>query len=684
MHNQPFLHELVTAVRAPATVLSGQDGQLRPFGAQGWLIADVRHLSELTVTLDGHEPVPLGYRQESAAQLRFVAAARHLGDEITEPTVRVERRRRTGANTLRETVEVVNDSRTPVSTTLSVRLAVDLAPVLVFRAGRATTPVVAGEQSGVLAAWVADAGTTTVTADRAPDRVERGDHVRLDWELLLPPRTRVAVTVDLTAVADDAVFTAPAETPTDGRDRTEDGYRRYVSSVESRDSGLTGLFATGLDDLEHLLLADGAAPADLFAAAGTPWYLTLFGRDSLWTARFALPLGTDLALGTLRTLARRQGVRHDAETEEQPGKIPHEIRRVPSGAESGIGLPPSYYGTIDATPLWISLMHDAWRWGADVTDLLDPMLRALDWVLAHDGFLSYRDELGRGLANQGWKDSPDSIQDSQGNLSAAPVALSEAQAYAHRAALDAATLLDAFGRPGAQAARDWAAAMNDRFRPAFWVRDNEGPFPALALDAHGAPVDALASNLGHLLGSGLLTPDESALVATRLGSSRLDSGRGLRTLDGTHPYFNPVGYHTGSVWPHDTAIAVDGLARAGHPAVAASLAAGVVRAGVHFGHRLPELYGGWAAEDGPLLDYPSTCRPQAWSAASAFVLVRAALGLDADVPNGRLTVRPAPEFADWFPLRVSGLAVAGRELHVDVDREGRATVTTEAPLRIDT
>jgi glycogen debranching enzyme len=217
--------------------------------------------------------------------------------------------------------------------------------------------------------------------------------------------------------------------------------------------------------------------------------------------------------------------------------------------------------------------------------------------------------------------------------------------------------------------------MNARFRAAFWVRDAAGPFPALALDAHGRPADALASNMGHLLGSGLLTPQESALVACRLGGARLDSGYGLRTFDGTHPYFNPLGYHTGSVWPHDTAIAVDGLARAGHAEVAAALAAGVVRAGSRFGYRLPELYGGWSAQDGPLLDYPSACRPQAWSAASVFVFVRAALGLVPDVRGGTLTVRPSAAFAPWFPLVVDGVEVAGRRLCVTVDETGTATVT---------
>ncbi len=659
MHNQPFLHELVTAVAAPATVLSAPDGQLRSDGAQGWLVADVRHVAELTVLVDDRPPVALGHRREGPDRLRFVAAVRHLGDEITEPTVRVERHRRTGPGTLEETITLVNDSRREITTTVSVRLAADLAPVLAFRGGQRPALVPPTAADG-LTEWVSGSRVTALTSDRTPDDVVLDEHARLDWHLTIAPRGRVTWTLTMTAssASDDAVFTAPAAP-------------RGTADLTSVDQDLTSLFRTGLADLDHLLLADAAAPEDLFAAAGAPWYLTLFGRDSLWTARFTLPLGTDLAMGTLRTLARRQGTRHDPETAEEPGKIAHEIRRVPSDVDAGAGLPPVYYGTIDATPLWISLMHDAWRWGADVTDLRAPLRRALDWVLSHDDFLSYRDELGRGLANQGWKDSVDAIQDSAGNLAAAPVALSEAQAYAHRAALDAAAMLDAFGLPGADEARAWAERMNSRFRSAFWVRDSEGPFPALALDAQGRPVDALASNMGHLLGSGLLTEDESALVAARLGNERLDSGYGLRTFDGTHAFFNPVGYHTGSVWPHDTAIAVDGLARAGHAEVAAALAAGVVRAGAHFDHRLPELYGGWAAEDGPLLAYPSTCRPQAWSAASVFVLVWAALGLTPDTRE----VRPSPAFASWFPLTVDGVVLGGRRVRITVDAAGAATVS---------
>jgi glycogen debranching enzyme len=665
-----FTHELTTAVCAPAAVLSDRDGQLRRRGAQGFLVADVRHLAELTVLVDGEPAEPIGDRPVAADELVFLGAVIGLGDDNGDPTVRLERRRRVGADTLRESIELVNDSRTTITATVSVQLASDMAPVLAFRYGQATDLVTPRPAPGALASWAAGECATTATADREPDRVEVGDdHVRAEWNLRVPARAAAGVTLTFgaTSATEEAVVCAP---------RTRE---LGALTVESREPALDRLVTTGLDDFRALLLADPAAPDDRFAGAGTPWYFTLFGRDSLWAARFALPLGTDLALGTLRALARRQGTKHDPETAEQPGKMAHEIRQLPAGIERQPGLPPCYYGTIDATPLWISLLHDAWRWGApeaEVEPLLEPMRRALDWVLEHE-FLSYVDESGRGLANQGWKDSADSIQDSAGRIATPPIVLSEAQAYAHRAALDAAALLTAFGRPGADEAGQWAAGLAERFRKSFWVSG----FPALALDGAGRPVDTLASNLGHLLGTGLLSTVEESTVAGRL--PELDSGYGLRTMDAAHPYFNPIGYHTGSVWPHDTAIAVGGLSRAGHPAMASALAAGLVRAGTHFDHRLPELYGGWPATQGPPLAYPAACRPQAWSAAAAFVLVSAALGLSADVPAGRLTVAPSRAFAAWFPLRATGLSIAGHPLTVEVDREGTPTVTTTAPVTVD-
>lgn len=282
----------------------------------------------------------------------------------------------------------------------------------------------------------------------------------------------------------------------------------------------------------------------------------------------------------MRTLARRQGVRSDRDTQEQPGKILHEVRRSEQTFHDSFGLPASYYGTVDATPLWVTLLHDAWRWGLapeEVEQLLPHAESALAWMRDHadadgDGFLEYIDETGRGLANQGWKDSSDGIRYRDGRLAAPPIALCEVQAYAYEAARGGAALLRAFGRPGADRWEEWADRLRERFRAHFWVEDEHGRYPAVALDRDKRPVDSVTSGFGHLLGTGLLDRDESALLAARISAPDLDSGHGLRTLSSASVGYNPYGYHIGSIWPHDTAIAVHGLVRAGFPDEAAPLA----------------------------------------------------------------------------------------------------------------
>ena len=292
-----------------------------------------------------------------------------------------------------------------------------------------------------------------------------------------------------------------------------------------------------LDDLDGMRMGTTAHPDDTFLAAGVPWYLTLFGRDSIWAARMLLPLDLGPAAGTLRALARLQGTKINSAAAEEPGKIPHELRRA-AFELGGMTLPPLYYGTIDATPLWICLLHDAWRAGladAEVVDLLPALERALTWLTDvadsdGDGFLNYLDASGRGLANQGWKDSADAIRFHDGRIAEGSIALCEVQGYAYEAAISGATLLESFGRPGADRLRGWAADLAERFRAAFWCGDGETRFPALALDGRKRRVDSLTSNIGHLLGTGLLNGDEERLVAVRMASAELDSGLGLRTM----------------------------------------------------------------------------------------------------------------------------------------------------------
>jgi glycogen debranching enzyme len=667
--NQPYLHELVTVVAAPGLALSDSAGQLTGAGATGFYLADRRVLSRLVVGVDGREPAPVAGQSLDTATARFVGVVRHLGDTGPDPTVFVERDRAVSPRGLRETICLVSRAREPLSCTVNLELDADLADIAEVKAGRQTAmpPFRPDLASPGTVRWpVADGIAVIATVSPAPDetRLAAPSRVLAGWDVTLPARGRWEATVEVTA-------TAPGEPPV-AAPPTRQLWR--APAVTAGDHRLPALVARSVADLAGLLAADPVATDDHYLTAGAPWYLTLFGRDSLWAARMALPLGTDLAAGTLRTLARRQGTGTDPGAEEEPGKILHEVRIGPAGAER-------YYGTVDATPLWISLLHDAWRWGlpeAEVAALLPNLEAALGWLraAAGDGFVRYVDNAGV-LSNQGWKDSFDSIQFADGRLAEPPIALCEVQAYAFAAALEGAAMLDALGRPGGDGWRDWAAGLRDRFRDAFWVEDRAGRYPAIALDGAARPVDTVTSNIGHLLGTGFLDEAETAAVVRRLAAPDMDCGFGLRTMSSRSAGFNPLSYHGGSVWSHDTAVALRGLAAVGTApagAVAASLVRGLLAAAPAFGFRLPELYGGESAGGGRLpLAYPAACRPQAWSAGAALVVLTATLGLTPDAPAGRLTLRPMRP-SPVGELTVHGLRVAGHPLDLRLTADGAAEV----------
>ncbi len=647
---QPALHDLVAAVHAPTAVLGAADGQIRAAGAQGLFHGDRRALSRAELRVAGHEPEPVTSAPAGPHGARFVGLVRQLGDPGPDPTVRVDRLREARPDGMVEDIVIRSTAAGPVSATVTIDLAFDGAGMSGIKAGVPVSTV---------------DGQTVVEGEGA---ARRGD--RLEWTVDVPPRGTVTLRWAV-RVTGDRLAVAPARTPVE--------WSRPALVADDR--RLVRLLDRSLDDLAALRLTEPDLPTDTFLGAGVPWYLTLFGRDCLWAARMLLPLGTGLADGTLRVLARRQGTRIDERTGEAPGKIMHELRY---GAAFGVTAdgPVTYYGTVDATPLWIGLLHDAWRWGLAedrVVALLPNLEAALGWLDRYadpdgDGFLEYLDRTGRGLANQGWKDSADAVRYRDGRLADPPIALCEVQGYAYQAAVAGADLLDAFGRPGGDRWREYAADLAERFRARYWVDGPDGPYPALALDRDKRPVDALTSNIGHLLGTGLLDPAESALVAARLVGPELSGGYGLRTMSSRDGGFSPLSYHCGSVWPHDTAIVLGGLARAGFGAAAAVLAEGLLAAAESFGYRLPEVYGGDDRDAvGRPVPYPASCRPQAWSAAAAVAVLHAALGLDPDVPAGELRVRPLPG-APLGAIEARGLRLAGRPLDIRLDGTGGVTL----------
>ncbi|EYR65129.1 hypothetical protein N866_13215 [Actinotalea ferrariae CF5-4] len=677
---QPLLHDLLVATMAPTQAWSGADGQVRAAGAQGFYDGDVRVLSRAVLTVDGAEPEAIGAGPAGPGVVEAVSLLRTVDGPGADPTVRLRRRRTVVPGGVEERLAVANATDGVVVVPLEVALAADLAPMEPVKAGHAGAPQAATAQGDVLT-WHGDGVDVVVRADAADVDLTDPTAPVLRWRLELRPGE--TATVEWTLTADRAESPVLPGPPT---------ATWSTPHVRADDRRLTALLHRGLEDLATLRMRARFAPDDVFVAAGAPWFFTLFGRDSLWAARMLLPLGTELAAGTLRTLAARQGTTVDPGTAEQPGKILHEVRSTELDLGDGAVLPPLYYGTVDATPLWVCLLHDAWRWGMptdEVEALLPAAEAALGWMAEHgdadgDGFLEYLDETGRGLANQGWKDSGDSVQWRDGTLATGPIALCEVQGYAHEAAVAGAALLEAFGRPGAERWRAWAEGLRERFRDAFWVQDDDGGYPAIALDADKKAVDTLTSNIGHLLGTGLLSAADEAQVARRLASPEMDSGYGLRTMATSSDGYWPLRYHGGSVWTHDTAIVVAGLVRAGHPDVAASLAEGLLAAAADVDYRLPELYSGDARGSVPaMVPYPAACRPQAWAAASSVVLLTAFLGLDPDVPAGRLAVRPTAP-APFGALEVHGLRLGGADLSVAVGGDGALThVRTSAPVRLD-
>lgn len=658
---QPFLHDLASCVAAPGLLLASADGQVRPGGVSGWYVADRRLLDTVVLEVEGSGLDLVRAATVGAARQEFSYVARGLGDHQPDPTVRLDRVRELTPTGFAETVVVESTAQEPVDLVVHLRIGGDLAPMTEVKQGATPPPVGPRATSTGLRLESEHA-----TVDLAGEGAEIDAGGRLTWRFGLDRGARRELR--LSARADVAGLFGSGAPAT------------WAVAVEAADVRVARTAAQSLADLDGLLLDDDG---DRFLAAGSPWFLTLFGRDSLWAARMMVPFDTGLALSTLRVLAKRQGTRLDVTSEEEPGKILHEVRN----GELDLGalvLPPVYFGSVDATPLFVATLADAHEWGADpdaVRSLLPAARGCLTWMLeqsAETGWLRYVDRTGRGLANQGWKDSPDSVQFADGRLADPPIALCEVQAYAYEAAVRGADLLAAYGEEEVPGLRDWAARLAERFAEDFWVGSADGGHVAIALDRDGRRADSVTSNLGHVLGTGLLPADRASRVADLLADPRLDSGFGLRTLAADSPRFSRLSYHGGSVWPHDTAIAVRGLAAEGRREEAARLARGLFVAAEGFGYRLPELYGGDAASDVPLPSaYPAACRPQAWSAAAPLAVLVAVAGVRVD-PTAREVRHPAFTSRALGPYTVRGLRAgqAAFDLHVHASGAVRVDLVT--------
>jgi glycogen debranching enzyme len=612
---QPLLDAAVIVLEAPTQVWSDDAGSMGSAPIHGIYHGDVRQVRALETTVDATTLESIGWSSPTPQRVLFTDVLRGLDDESADPKVRLDRDRVVTAGSFTERIRISSHLHATTAVGITVQLTPDFAPMQLVKAGMGTDAEWTWDGRTCRAG---DASFTLVAPGAAV--TSDGERLTLRWDLGLSPRGTQTVEWSLDLADTTLVVTAPARPAA-------------AQLPEAADPRAARWLEQASADLAALRLATPDHPDDAFYAAGAPWFFTLFGRDSIWAARLGLAADPSIAASTLRVLGRMQGTAHDASTAEAPGKIPHELR---SGAlilpGEGVHLPPLYYGTVDATPLWVCLLadvHDAGMPDDELRGFLPTLRGALDWMIEHgdasgSGFIDYADESGHGLANQGWKDSGDSIQWRDGRLAEGPIALSEVQAYAYEAAVRGAVLLEMLGEPGADELHAWAAELRTRFRDAFWVTTEEGRYPAIALDAHGAAVDTLTSNIGHLFGTGILDPDEERVCADLLAGDSMSSGYGIRTMSTGAAGYWPLSYHGGSVWTHDSAIAVHGMLRSGLDDDARAIARQLLDVAEGFDYRVPELHSGDArVPGGRPVPYPAACRPQAWSAAAAVVCAQA-------------------------------------------------------------
>jgi glycogen debranching enzyme len=429
--------------------------------------------------------------------------------------------------------------------------------------------------------------------------------------------------------------------------------------------------------------------------AGVPWYAVPFGRDAIITSLQTLIYNPEIAEGTLRYLAAHQGKKVDEYTEEQPGKIMHELRRGELARLAEVPHTP-YYGTVDATPLFLVLFCEAMEWrGSEklYRDILPTAMKALEWIDAYgdrdgDGYVEYVGQRAGGVINQGWKDSANSVQHADGTNAPQPIALVEVQGYVYAAKMGLARQLRLRGDPTASKLEAEAQDLKQRFNRDFWMEDQS--FFALALDRDKRQVPSVTSNAGHCLWSGICEPEKAAAVAARLMADDMFSGWGIRTLSNRSPNYNPMSYHNGSVWPHDTALVALGLRRIGDTEGANRVVTGLIEAGFRFPDgRLPELFCGFARDqrfNSSPTAYVVSCSPQAWAAGCVFMLLHCILDARADLAGGRLRV--APRLPDLFHrIRLDNLSVGSETVDLLLERRGNETsveMSGGSKLHLDT
>jgi glycogen debranching enzyme len=640
-----------------------------PAGSIGGLLhEDTRFVSGWRLTIDDE---PLSLLKSKAVD--YYSAAFFLTNadlpSIRANTLSVRRLRFVGGG-VHEQIAVYNASNGPVRFRLRLEVGADFADLFEVKSRvrdrSAYIDVEHDEQEGSLHFhYERDGFLAETNVAAVHGRIVEGidalgastplgvevDGDSLLWDLELPSRHSFVGVVRVTVRKNDAVLEPMHQEFGEQQHHAEGALTSWLDEVPrftTDDPTLKGVFDRSIVDLAALRIS-GELNGEPYVlpAAGLPWFMTLFGRDTLITSLQTLWVGPDLARGALHLLGSMQGTEVNDFKDEEPGKILHEIR---DGELTARGEKPHspYYGTCDATPLWLVLMSEYWRFSGDddfVRSRWDKVLAALAWCDTYgdrdgDGFIEYATRSSQGLGNQGWKDSWDGVQFADGSIPFLPIATAEIQGYAYDAKRRAAEMAERLMADAETAARlrKQADDLHDRFNRAFWSEDRGGYY-VIGLDGDKRQIDTITSNMGHLLWSGIVPEDRAPLVRDQLLSDRMFSGWGIRTLSSEEGGYNPIGYHTGTIWPHDNSIAAWGLERYGFRDEANRIAMAQLKAAAASEFRLPEAFAGF---DGQLsrfpVPYPTACSPQAWATGAPFVFLKTMFGLS--VEGGAVSIDP--------------------------------------------
>jgi glycogen debranching enzyme len=642
-------------------VVSDRQGDIEatPTENHGLFLDDTRFLSRWVLTIDGRQPTLLSVDDTSYYRVQyFLALAK--GAVYIDADVTVTRQRSVDGG-FHEVLVLNNNGKAPLDLAVHMEAAADFADLFEVKENRS-------KKGDLYRRATADRLTLgyrrdeyrheTVVTSSVPATISDDG---LSFNVHLEPHSRWTTDFDVRAIRRPDLESA--EGPRARRDwsrpELDNNLRRWIEGapkVSCSWDTLERVYRRSLVDLAALRFRSPLLLQSM-PAAGLPWFMAIFGRDSLLTSFQVLPFLPELAATTLQTLATLQSRADDPFRDAEPGKIPHELRFGEMTAFEDAPHSP-YYGTADATPLFLILMEEYERWtgDADLVKSLEHEARAaIRWIDQYgdrdgDGYIEYERRNPNGLENQCWKDSGDSIAFADGTLAPTPRATCELQGYAYDARRRAARLArEVWGDPAwaAQLERQ-AAELKRRFNEDFWLPERN--CFALGLDGRKRKIDSLTSNIGHLLWSGIADVGKARHCVDHLMSDALFSGWGVRTMAAGEGAYNPIGYHVGTVWPHDNSFIAWGLRRYGYNSEAARIACAMLEAAEYFGYRLPEAFGGAPREITKFpVEYPTACSPQAWASGAPLLLIRALLGLES--AGGNLIVDPA------LPAKVQILAV---------------------------